>query len=147
VRWITQNDPTVSSPPRAKLLPRRPDLLVTLVVLVGLLLASGKGFANDNRLTVASWYGEAHRGRLMANGKKFNPDRLTAASWFYALGTRVRVTSADKQRRSVVVTITDRGPSWELVRDGRKIDLSHAAFRRLAAPENGLVEVKLDPVH
>src|SRR5256885_351299 len=41
---------------------------------------------------VASWYGEEHRGRLMANGKRFNPDKLTAASWFYPLGTTVRVT-------------------------------------------------------
>ncbi len=35
---------------------------------------------------LASWYGEAHRGKLMANGKRFNPDRLTAASWFYRSG-------------------------------------------------------------
>src|SRR5215468_7676281 len=41
---------------------------------------------------VASWYGEEHRGRLMANGKRFNPDKLTAASWFYPLGTKVQVT-------------------------------------------------------
>jgi rare lipoprotein A len=81
----------------------------------------------------------------MANGKKFNPDRLTAASWFYALGTKVRVTNGSHQR-SVVVTITDRGPARQLVRDGRLIDLSHAAFRHLADPDKGLVEVKLEPV-
>jgi len=82
----------------------------------------------------------------MANGKKFDPDRLTAASWFYSLGTRVRVTSGNDRQRSVVVTITDRGPAWQLVRDGRLIDLSHAAFRHLAAPNAGLVEVQLEPV-
>ena len=96
--------------------------------------------------TVASWYGEAQRGKLMANGKKFDPDRLTAASWFYALGTKVRVTSGTDHQRSVVVIITDRGPAWPLVRDGRLIDLSHAAFRHLAAPKAGLVEVQLEPV-
>jgi rare lipoprotein A len=82
----------------------------------------------------------------MANGKKFNPDRLTAASWFYALGTKVRVTSGARRQRSVVVTITDRGPAWQLVRDGRLIDLSHAAFRQLAQPDAGLVEVKVEPL-
>jgi rare lipoprotein A len=82
----------------------------------------------------------------MANGKKFDPDRLTAASWFYSLGTKVRVTSDSNRRRSVVVTITDRGPAWPLVRDGRLIDLSHAAFRHLAAPNAGLVEVRLEPL-
>jgi|SRR6266404_4216002 len=96
----------------------------------------------------ASWYGEAHRGRLMANGRRFNPDRLTAASWFYPLGTKVRVTlnSAAAEPRSVVVTITDRGPAYELVREGRTIDLSHAAFRQLAPPDVGLVAVTTRPV-
>ncbi len=95
---------------------------------------------------LASWYGEEHRGKLMANGKRFNPDKLTAASWFYPLGTKVRVTLSDGDgpRRSVVVTITDRGPSKELVRDGRIIDLTHAAFRRLAHPNRGLVSINVE---
>ena len=50
---------------------------------------------------LASWYGEAHRGRLMANGRKFDPDKLTAASWFYPLGTRVRVTAMEKLKLTV----------------------------------------------
>ena len=102
---------------------------------------------------VASWYGESHRGRLMANGKKFNPDRLTAASWFYPLGTKVRVTLDSPQLngrknppRTVIVTITDRGPAHRLVRDGRIIDLAHAAFKALAHPDLGLVEVKVTPL-
>jgi peptidoglycan lytic transglycosylase len=114
-------------------------------LLVALWLAGTTGVCagtNPNR-TVASWYGEAHRGKLMANGRRFNPERLTAASWFYALGTKVRVTSSTRCNRSVIVTITDRGPARELVHDGRGIDLSHAAFTRLAAPEAGLVAVKI----
>lgn len=92
---------------------------------------------------IASWYGEAHRGKLMANGKPFNPDRLTAASWYYPFGTKVKVTlKAPRQRpKSVVVTITDRGPAHYLVRRGRIIDLAHAAFKRLAEPDLGLVRV------
>jgi len=92
---------------------------------------------------MASWYGEDHRGRLMANGRRFNPDKLTAASWFYPLGTKVRVTlkSENQIPRSVLVTITDRGPAKELVRDGRIIDLTHAAFKRLGHPKVGLVAV------
>ena len=86
----------------------------------------------------ASWYGEQHRGLPMANGKRFSPDKLTAASWFYNLGTRVVVTHAN---RSVVVEITDRGPARHLVNEGRKIDLSRAAFARLANPERGLISV------
>jgi rare lipoprotein A len=98
---------------------------------------------------MASWYGEDHRGRLMANGRRFNPDKLTAASWFYPLGTKVRVTlkSENQIPRSVLVTITDRGPAKELVRDGRIIDLTHAAFKRLGHPKVGLVAVMVERLY
>ncbi len=116
-----------------------------------MVLAEGAGTTHADAATtngVASWYGEEHRGRLMANGKRFNPDKFTAASWFYPLGTKVRVTvAAPAQRpRSVVVTITDRGPAMELVHDGRIIDLSHAPFRQLAPPYLGLVTVAVQPL-
>jgi len=100
----------------------------------------------------ASWYGEDHRGRRMANGKRFDPDQLTAASWFYPLGTRVHVVLKTDPRvlnpqppRSVWVTITDRGPHHRLVREGRIIDLSYKVFRRLADPGFGLIEVLVYP--
>ena len=97
---------------------------------------------------LASWYGEEQRGKLMANGRRFNPDKFTAASWFYPLGARVRVTltSPAGPPRSVIVTITDRGPAREFVRDGRIIDLSHAPFRQLAPPYLGLVSVAVHRV-
>jgi rare lipoprotein A len=93
------------------------------------------------------WYGEEHRGKLMANGKRFNPDKFTAATWFYPLGFKVRVKLATPSEppRSVVVTITDRGPAKEYVRDGRIIDLSHAPFKKLAPPYLGLVAVAVQP--
>jgi len=96
----------------------------------------------------ASWYGEEHRGKLMANGKRFNPDKCTAASWFYPLGTRVRVTLnvPAQPPRSVLVTITDRGPAHQFVRGGRIIDLAHAAFRQIAHPSLGLAPVTLTVV-
>ena len=122
-------------------------VLLSLLVFATAAKASAAAHASD--IATASWYGEAHRGRLMANGKKFNPDKLTAASWFYPLGTKVRVTfkSSQRQSRSVLVKITDRGPAYDLVRDGRAIDLSEAAFRQLASPEVGLVPVKIEPLH
>ena len=86
----------------------------------------------------ASWYGEEHRGELMANGHRFNPDKLTAASWFYPLGSKAVVTC---DNRSVVVEITDRGPAKRLVQKGRTIDLSRAAFAKLAPPDYGLIDV------
>jgi rare lipoprotein A len=98
---------------------------------------------------LASWYGEEHRGKLMANGRPFDPDKMTAASWHYPLGTNVRVAVVDPAlpsfgRKSVLVKITDRGPAKRLVGSGRIIDLSHAAFRVLASPELGLIQVELE---
>lgn len=97
---------------------------------------------------LASWYGEAHRGKLMANGQKFDPDQCTAASWQYPLGTRVRVTFEDdgQPARTIVVTITDRGPAPSYVQKGRIIDLSKAAFQSLAPIEKGLISVNVQLV-
>lgn len=88
----------------------------------------------------ASWYGEEHRGRLMADGRPFNPDKLTAASWHYPLGTKLRV-KATGSTNTVEVVVTDRGPAWDLVRQGRIIDLSRAAFDRLGDRKQGLIGV------
>jgi rare lipoprotein A len=121
---------------------------MVLVLLLGSLWAvnvgGSDGFASTSG--VASWYGEAHRGKLMANGKNFDPDKLTAASWFYPLGTRVRVTLQSEPERTVLVTITDRGPARRYVRRGRVIDLAHAAFKELASPDLGLVPVTVEQV-
>jgi rare lipoprotein A len=97
-------------------------------------LSAATGLAADQG--IASWYGEDHRGKAMANGQPFDPDKLTCASWHHPLGTRLKVVHGD---RSVLVTVTDRGPNKRL--KGRIIDLSRAAFKRLAPLEKGLIRV------
>ena len=81
----------------------------------------------------------------MANWERFDPGKMTAASWSYPLGARVRVSLKDPVR-SVVVTITDRGPARSLVREGLIIDLAEAAFEHLARTSKGLVAVTVEPV-
>lgn len=88
---------------------------------------------------IASWYGEDHRGKLMANGKTFDPAALTCASWHYPFGTRLRVWSGARQ---VEVTVTDRGPNRRF--KTRIIDLSEAAFARLAPLDKGLTRVRVE---
>src|SRR6202521_1157380 len=90
----------------------------------------------------ASWYGEQHQGRKMANGKRFDRHKLTAASWYFPLGTTIRVVNL-KNGESVVVTITDRGPN---LRPHRILDLSEAAAERLDYVGQGLTSVFLLPV-
>ncbi len=82
------------------------------------------------RPDLASFYGEAYRGSPMAcHGAPFDPDALTCASWFYPFGTLLQVTSG---LRTVLVTVTDRGPARRLVERGVVIDLSAHAFALLS---------------
>jgi len=90
----------------------------------------------------ASWYGGKHQGRKMANGQRFDRRKLTAASWYFPLGTKIRVVNVENGE-SVVVTVTDRGPNLRL---HRILDLSEAAAERLGYVGQGLTPVFLYPV-
>jgi rare lipoprotein A len=90
---------------------------------------------------VASWYGPGFHGRRTASGERYDQNELTAAHRTWPLGTPVKVTCVDSGR-SVMVRINDRGPFV----DGREIDLSYGAARRLGMVQNGTAEVRLEPI-
>jgi len=71
---------------------------------------------------IASVYSVASSSARTASGRRLHDGALTAAHRSLPFGTKVRVTNK-RNGRSVVVTITDRGP---FVR-GRIIDLTLAA--------------------
>lgn len=87
---------------------------------------------------IASWYGKDFHGRPTSSGEIFNMYDLTAAHRLIPLGTIVKVTNL-KNDRSVVVKINDRGPFV----DGRIIDLSYYAARKLGMAEEGLAPVEI----
>jgi rare lipoprotein A len=90
----------------------------------------------------ASWYGGKHQGRKMANGKRFDCHQLTAASWYFPLGTTLRVVNVENGE-SVVVTITDRGPNKRL---HRILDLSESAAELLDYVGQGVTPVFVYPL-
>lgn len=96
-------------------------------------------FVHTLQAGTASWYGPELQGELMANGKKFDWRKMTCASWGYPLGTKLGVSNK-ANGRSVVVTVTDRGPAKRL---HREIDLSKAAFAKIADVKKGLVNVEV----
>ena len=111
------------------------------VVVFGVeLIDKLRGRKSDRFDGKASWYGEGYRGKLMANGERFNPDAMTCACWLWPLGTKLEIQHG---QRSVIVTVTDRGPAASL---DRMIDLSLAAFARIAPLENGVVAVTVREV-
>ena len=77
-------------------------------------------------------------GTKTASGKRLNDGHLTAAHRTLPFGTKVRVTNK-RNGRSVVVTITDRGP---FIR-GRVIDLTMAGANAIGMGF-GLAPVTLD---
>jgi rare lipoprotein A len=97
--------------------------------------------APARQVGVASYYGNEHKGHRTASGSRYDPDRLTAAHPTLPFGTRVRVTNLDNGR-SVVVTITDRGP----YRHGRIIDVSRRAAKELGFVREGTTRVRVDVV-
>ena len=93
--------------------------------------------------TKASWYGgggDGLAGKLTASGESLNPDHLTCAFWGVPFGTVLKVTLGN---RWVLVRVNDRGPNRKRFPD-RGIDLTKAAFARLADTEAGLINVKVE---
>lgn len=88
---------------------------------------------------LASWYGEMWQGKTTASGQPFDMNGLTAAHRTLPFGSRVKVTDL-RNKRSVVVTITDRGP----VPDDRVIDLSLGAAKQLRMVGKGVDPVRLE---
>jgi len=78
----------------------------------------------------------------MANGQRFDRHKLSAACWWFPLGTEIRVVNLENNK-SVVVTITDRGPNRRL---NRVLDLAEAAAEQLDYVNRGLTRVFFSPV-
>lgn len=88
----------------------------------------------------ATWYGEHWRGKKMANGKPYNPDAFTCASWDYPLGSKLRLTY---EKSSVTVHVTDRGGKNRWYQFGKTIDLTPTAFAKLAPLKTGSIPISV----
>jgi rare lipoprotein A len=88
---------------------------------------------------LASYYADKYHGRPTASGEIYNRRAMTAAHRTLPFGTRVRVTN-QRNRKSVVVRINDRGPFVQ----GRIIDLSRAAAESVSMIRDGVVEVTVE---
>ncbi len=93
----------------------------------------------DHEEGLASWYGGKFHGRKTASGERFNKNAMTAAHRALPFGTKVKVTNLENGK-SVVVRINDRGP-WV---NGRIIDLSEAAARKIDMISAGVVKVRVE---
>ena len=106
----------------------------SMFVVAALVAATGSSCAESG---IASLYSTREQGTRTSSGRALHDGALTAAHKTLPFGSRVRVTNRTNGR-SVVVTITDRGP---FVR-GRVIDLTPAGARAIGM--SGLASVTVD---
>ena len=96
-----------------------------------------------SRFGVASWYSKKDKkiNPETANGEKFNDQKMTCASWDYPFGERLIVVNA-LTGKWVVCRVNDRGPNKRLY---RTVDMTYAAFRKIANPKRGLIYATIIP--
>ena len=87
---------------------------------------------------IDSWYGSKFHGRRTSSGETYDMFAMTAAHKTLPLPTYVEVTHLGTGKR-IVVKVNDRGPFVE----GRIIDLSFAAARKLGIDQVGTARVRV----
>ncbi|MBM6593469.1 septal ring lytic transglycosylase RlpA family protein [Microvirga sp. BT291] len=90
----------------------------------------------------ASWYGPGFHGRSTASGERFNSMAMTAAHRYLPFGTKLRVVN-EKNGRSVVVRVNDRGPFAHR----RIIDLAKGPALELGLMSAGTAYVSLHRIN
>jgi rare lipoprotein A len=116
------------------------NFVLFIFAFLGIEVTSSRpGHADKSQTGVASVY-SLSSGSGTASGQKLNPRALTAAHRTLPFGTKVRVTN-NRNGRSVVVTINDRGPFVK----NRIIDLTPAAASALGFA--GLTQVAVEIVN
>ena len=98
-------------------------------------LDSSEGFVQRG---IASWYGTKFHGRKTSSGEIYNMHAMTAAHKTLPIPVYVRVDNLENGK-SLVVKVNDRGPFV----DGRIIDLSYAAAKKLGVDIPGTAKVEI----
>ncbi len=118
---------------------------VLIIIAIGLLIIG----CEDTRSVpgpyptkgLASWYSSGET----ASGDKFDPAAFTCALRKRGFGGYYRVCN-EGNGVCVVVRHNDFGPAKRLFDQGRIVDLSEAAFSRIADLEDGLISIIVTPV-
>ncbi len=113
-------------------------MLAQLLALLAV-VACGGGEPVKVEEGMASYYADSFHGKKTASGEKYNKRADTAAHRTLAFDAEVKVTNLDNGK-SVWVRINDRGPHVE----GRIIDVSGSAARKLGITDTGTARVRVE---
>lgn len=98
-------------------------------------IPTASGFSQGG---LASWYGRDFHGRRTSNGEVYDMYSMTAAHKTLPMNTMLLVKNTHNGK-STVVRVNDRGPFVQ----GRIIDLSYTAAKKLDLTSSGVGEVKI----
>lgn len=97
-----------------------------------------KSARNFQQRGIASWYGTKFHGHRTSSGEPYSMYAMTAAHKTLPIPTYVEVTDLDNGKK-IVVRVNDRGP----FADGRIIDLSYVAAKKLGIDKTGTANVEI----
>ena len=90
---------------------------------------------------IASWYSPDFNGHTTSNGEIYDMHEETAAHKILPMNTILLVSNLENGK-STIVRINDRGPFIE----GRILDLSYSAAKKLSLVENGTAKVQVTAI-
>lgn len=106
--------------------------MIAMIILMGIFSLHQLPASEE---AVCSWYGQDFHGQLTSCGEVFDMYEYTAAHRSLPIGT---VLAVESDRARIRVIVNDAGPFV----DGRDIDLSMAAYKRLAPCRTGVKTFK-----
>ena len=113
--------------------------LITLTTLtIPFLIAS-----INTQAATASFYGSKFHGKKTASGEVFDMNKMTCASNTHKMGTKLKVVNK-ANKKSIICKVNDTGGFSKY---GRTLDLSKAAFAKIADIKQGLVKVDIKVLH
>lgn len=98
--------------------------------------------SNFKQQGIASWYGDDFHNKRTSSGEIYDMHQMTAAHKTLPIPVWVKVTNLENGR-TTVLWVNDRGPFV----DGRIIDLSYAAAKKLDIVEKGTAQVEIEVVN
>jgi rare lipoprotein A len=123
--------------------------MIAIATLLALAILS-PAYASKHQLSnagtetgMATCYSHHLVGHRTASGKRYDPNKLTAAHSKIPIGSHVKVTNV-KNGKSVVVVVNDHMSSHSR---GIIMDVSRKACKELKFGKGGKAEVKLEVLH
>jgi rare lipoprotein A len=110
-------------------------MLTIISLFLSILILNAK-----DKIGLASYYANSFEEKLTSNGEIFTNSKLTCASNFYKIGTKLKVTNL-RTNKFVYVRVNDTGILY-----GIQLDLSQKAFNTIGKLSRGIIKVRIEKI-